>query len=202
MREGYAGCRYPPAPVSLKKQQRCGEMAMKSSVSVLIIYEDASTQQKAVAFCDNLVRRFWTECEFDPTWGSCALLSEPESAAAMADKALAADWIVFALRPTGEPPEAVADWIHSWLPQRQKREGALIALLDNKLPVSCEPATRQVFLRHVAHAAGMDYLTQEPDAIVRPIPDSLDSYNDRAERVTTLLDEILHTQPAPSHLLA
>ena len=40
----------------------------------------------------------------------------------------------------------------------------------------------------------MDYLSHFPAKIPRAIPDSLDSFNRRAEQVTPVLDEILHTR--------
>ena len=48
----------------------------------------------------------------------------------------------------------------------------------------------------------MDYLTEMPQDISRSIPDSLDSYTERAEQVTSLLDNILHQQAPPPSLLA
>ena len=59
-------------------------------------------------------------------------------------------------------------------------------------------------VRNIAHRAGMDYLTQVPETIGRAIPDSLASCSERADRVTSVLDEILHqkTVPAPPRLFS
>jgi hypothetical protein len=61
----------------------------------------------------------------------------------------------------------------------------------------CPP--KFVYLRAAAHRAGMDYWTSIPQNLARSVPDSLDSYSERATQVTTLLDEILHYHPVPSH---
>jgi hypothetical protein len=47
----------------------------------------------------------------------------------------------------------------------------------------------------------MDYLTEVPQDISRSIPDSLDSYTERADQVTGLLANILQQQPPPPILL-
>ena len=43
-------------------------MGMKANWSVVIIYEDLPTREEAVKFSDGLVRRFWSEFEFDVGW--------------------------------------------------------------------------------------------------------------------------------------
>jgi len=48
----------------------------------------------------------------------------------------------------------------------------------------------------------MDYLKEMPQDISRSIPDSLDSYTERADQVTHLLDNIMHQQAPPPHLLS
>jgi hypothetical protein len=47
----------------------------------------------------------------------------------------------------------------------------------------------------------MDYLTQVPPGISRAIPESLDSYTERAAHLSSVLDAILQ-QPAPPPLLS
>ena len=57
---------------------------------------------------------------------------------------------------------------------------------------------KYIYLRTVAHNAGMDYLTQIPQTISsRGIPDSLDSYSKRAGHVTSVLDDILRQKAPP-----
>jgi hypothetical protein len=46
----------------------------------------------------------------------------------------------------------------------------------------------------------MDYVTQLPQDIARSMPDSLDSYTERADQVTSLLDDILRQQTSPSSI--
>jgi hypothetical protein len=46
----------------------------------------------------------------------------------------------------------------------------------------------------------MDYLTEVPQEIAQPIPDSLESFSERAQYMTSVLDEILHKPTLPRQL--
>ena len=49
---------------------------MKATWSVVILFEDAQTREKAVKFCDQLVERFWANCEFRLTWMEFSALDD------------------------------------------------------------------------------------------------------------------------------
>jgi hypothetical protein len=87
--------------------------------------------------------------------------------------------------------------VDTWLGQRGDREGLLIGLLKSAAVASGREGLKHNYLRNVAHRASMDYLTEAPKEIARTIPDSLDSYSQRADQVTHLLDDILHQQNPP-----
>ena len=89
-------------------------MKAKATRSVVVIYEDPSTREEAVKFCDHLIDRFWADYEFDVNWLSFDLLGEPPAARDSGAKALGADFVIFATRPDGELPPAVEQWIESW----------------------------------------------------------------------------------------
>ena len=74
----------------------------KAAWSVVVLYEDPAARERAVGFCDQLVRRFWSRFEFDVGWWSFALLEEPGSAKEAAEKAAQADLIVFAATRNGD----------------------------------------------------------------------------------------------------
>ena len=173
---------------------------MKSTSSVVVVYEEEVTREVAVNFCDHLVERFWSRAGFDVSWWSFALLEDPGAAWQAAQKAIHADIIIFATRPEGEMPQRIREWIESWLGQREDREGAFVALIDESGAGVGAGAGKQIYLRQVAHRAGMDYLTQVPQEISRAIPDSLEWCTERAGQVTNVLEEILHQHPPPSRL--
>jgi len=168
---------------------------MKATCSVVILFEEAQAREKAVKFCDQLVERFWAEREFNLTWLPFSALSDPDSAREAHVKAYSADMIVFATRPEIPVPPAVTDWVARCLANRRNREGTLAAVIDSGPVLQVRNSENDAWLRNLAHRAGMDYLTEVPQNIDRPIPDSLDSYSERARYVTSLLHEILH-QPA------
>jgi hypothetical protein len=171
----------------------------KAAWSVVVVYEDSAARERAVAFCDQLVSRFWAGFEFDLSWWPFAQLEEAGSASTAAEKATRADLIVFAANVAGDFPRPVKVWVESWLDQRGDREGLLIGLLDPAGRASGWEAHRHCYLRSAAHHGSMDYLTEVPQDISRSIPDSLDSYTERADQVTSLLDNILHQQPPLPH---
>ena len=170
---------------------------MKKIWSVVILFEDAQTREKAVRFCDQLVERFWAQCEFNLTWLAFSALADSNAARAADAKARGADVIIFAMRPEGPVPAAVTDWAEESLANRTDREGTLAGLIDSGLMLTGWAAEKHAWLRSVAHRAGMDYLTEVPQEITRSIPNSLESFSERAQQVTSVLDEILHKRANP-----
>ena len=190
----FAGLLINPLIPMLETKSNRTDARVKASVAV--VYEDSQCREEAVKFCDVLVQRFWATHGFDISWSSFTNLQQSSAAADSADKAAKAALIVFATRPEGELPIDVVLWIQKWSSKRCDREGALVGLLD---PVARNAMAddKHLYLRNLAHHAGMDYLTKMPENISRGLPDSLDSCSQRAQRVTSVLDEILHKQPVP-----
>jgi hypothetical protein len=173
---------------------------MKATWSVVILFEDAQTREKAVKFCDQLVERFWAHSEFRLTWMEFSALAEPNAARDAHAKARGADVIVFATRPEGPVPATVTEWVERSLANRTDREGTLAGLIDTSTILTGWAAEKHAWLRSVAHRAGMDYLTDVPAEIARPIPDSLESFSERAQQITSVLDEILRKPIQPPSL--
>ena len=177
-------------------------MEAKAAWSVVVVYEDPAARERAVGFCDQLVGRFWAGFDFDLRWWPFAQLEDADSAKAAANEAARADLIVFAANPEGDFPWAVKSWTASWLSQRGDHEGMLVGLLEHVPGTGGPEGPKHHFLRNAAHHGAMDYLTEMPQDISRSIPDSLDSYTERADQVTSLLDNILRQQtPPPSFLI-
>ena len=53
---------------------------MKTTWSVLILYENDDARQEAVHLCDQLVQRFWSRHEFDFSWWPFEQLREEAAA--------------------------------------------------------------------------------------------------------------------------
>ena len=170
---------------------------MKATWSVVILFEDKPARERAVKFCDQLVERHWARCEFRMTWLSFSALGDPNALRDAAAKMRGADIIIFAARHDGRIPSGVIEWVEGWLADRKEREGTIAGLIDGGPIVSGWAAEKHSWLRSVAHRAGMDYLTEVPQEITQPIPDSLESFSRRAQQMTSVLDEILHKPTLP-----
>ena len=164
-------------------------MAMKAKWSVAVIYEDTGAQDAAVAFCDELVKRFWAEHSFEVTWWPFARLEESQIAADAKRKAAEAHLVVFA---TGKPiPLHILHWTEQWIAERNQLEGALVGL-----PCGDASAELHCFLRRLAHRAGMDFLTRVPQTL-RLAPESPEACTQRAHQVGSVLDSILRYRHLP-----
>jgi hypothetical protein len=158
----------------------------KDLSSVLVLFEDDRARRDAVKLCDAVINRFWTDHEFEVSWCPFESLTDPEAAQDSLTKATRADLLIVA---AGDHlPREIKSWIDQWVRQRGEREGALI---DVRGCTETAPCDTQLFLRTIAHRAGMDYLTQVPQTLSWCIPNSPDSYTQRAHTVTSLLHEIL-----------
>jgi hypothetical protein len=171
----------------------------KAAWSVVVVYEDSAGREQAVDFCDQLVQRFLARFEFDVSWWSFGLLQKDAVAMEAAAKAAQADLVIISSVQREDFPTPVRRWLESWRDRRGEREGILAGVLGQELVGKWE-AAKHYYLRQVAHRAAMDYLTQVPQNISRGIPESLESYSERAAQVTSVLDEILHQQTMPPAL--
>ncbi len=169
---------------------------------VVAIYEEARCREQAMKFCDALVQRFWTTAELSIHGVSVTELNDHAHFRNSSAKAVGARFIIFALRPGGEMPATVCDWIESWLALRGDREGAIVALNDPGTDFGTFVSPKFVYLRNVANRTAMDYLTELPASAIYSIPDSLDSYSARADQVTSVLDQILHKPVPPPRILS
>jgi hypothetical protein len=175
--------------------------APKAAWSVVVVFEDAAARKEAMKFCDRLIERFWAQYAFDVNWWSFDELDQSRQARDASTKAAEMDLIIFATGPNRELPLGVKHWVETWIGQRGEREGALIGLVS---PGAGEKACseKHMFLRSVAHRGAMDYWTQLPQDLSRTIPNSMASLDERANRVTSVLDEILQYVPPPPRLVS
>lgn len=159
----------------------------------MIVYESPAIREQAVRFCERLAGEPKSEA-LKINWCSFPHLASSQSGDDAAQKAAEADVIIFAMAGIGDLPDEVKLWIEKWLNKRGEREGALVGLLKCEEPHETA-SFREIYLRHVARRAGMDYLSHAAPTRTRAIPDSLDSFKERAGKMTSVLDSILHKHP-------
>jgi len=170
------------------------QIEARSAKSLVVIYEDPAIRERAVRFCERLAEeQNFPDMNMD--WWSFPLLSESTLAHDAVEKAAKADVVVFAMDARGDLPEEIKLWIEKWLNKRSEREGALVGLLGRQDGLQEIASFREIYLRHVARRAGMDYLSHAAPTLRRAMPNSIDSFNERAGRVTSVLDGILQKHP-------
>ena len=167
---------------------------LRAAKAVVVIYEDPSIRERAVHFCGRLSEAQRSP-ELNLDWWPFPVLSEPAIAHGAVEKAAGADVVVFAMDARGDLPEPIKLWIEKWLNKRGEREGAIVGLLHREEGWHGMASFREIYLRHAARRAGMDYLSHAAPTLRRAMPDSLDSFSERPGRMTSVLDGILQTRP-------
>ena len=163
-----------------------------------VVFESNAARERAAGFCQQLSSCACGTSEPVIRWYSFDDLTIASGSEDVMMASLEARLLAFAVHEEGDLPAAVKKWTEGWLLRRGRREGILVGLVFEERPslrkVAC---LKEIYLRHLAHRAGMDYLSHLPTQFTKVIPDSLDSYNSRAGQMTPLLDEILHTHKYP-----
>ena len=121
--------------------------------TVLIVYEDLPTRERAVSLCDALVRKFTPELDFEFTWWRFKFLSDAHIAHQAAQAALQADLILVSIHRAEDLPLEIKAWFERWLSDRHPSEGALVVLHTSQDMTCADP-----YLRLVALRANLDYL--------------------------------------------
>ena len=170
--------------------------AGKPQRRTVVVYETNTERNRAATFCEALAAREEMQEVAGVHWYSFDSLQDRESVEQATRQAATADLVVFATSPDGDFPSDVKQWIERWLNNRHEREGVLVGLVGGGEcgGVSC---LKEIYLRQAAHRGGMDYLSHAPPLGIRIIPDSLDSYRQRAGEVTSILSEILRARSRP-----
>jgi len=168
------------------------------SVSVLVAYEDSTTRDRAMQTCDRLVQRFWKDLEFDFSWWRFDFLGDRGIVEAASNAAAHSDLILISAHAGRQLPSSVQTWIESWTPRSELQGGVLVAMIGTSDDPLKGLTPIHVYLREAAQQSNMDYLSQL-GAPSLELDNTLETIAKRAEKVTSLLDNILHRpQPSPS----
>ncbi|MCX7866908.1 MAG: hypothetical protein N2438_07235 [Limisphaera sp.] len=164
---------------------------------VTVLHDAPEARQCAARACDGLVRRFWSQIEFDVTWWTLEELEGPEAAEA-GRRLQKTDIVVVALAEPRQLRAGVLSRLEHWLQQREGREGALIALCAGREePLHRVEPTLNAMLHQLARRTGLDYLNQAPECLPGRLPDSIEGYTRRAEENTDVMRKILSTSTTP-----
>jgi hypothetical protein len=164
----------------------------------VVIYEDRPTRDHALRLCDNLARKFWPDLELDFLWWKFDYLEDADLGRFAADTASESDLVIFSAHAAKELPTGVRTWIESWVNRRLNKPNALVALIGLAEDQTQGLSPIHVYLREVARHAGMDYLPHLSGPAIGKLDTTTDGIATRADRVTSLLDNVLHRPTAPS----
>lgn len=167
--------------------------------SVVVLYEDLTTRERALATCDRLVQRFWAEVEFDFHWWRTDFLADQFLGAAAMRDARDADIFIFSPASDTELAPAVLKWFDQWAEKRCDREGLLLDLTHLVFPPTPRSERKQFHLREIARRARLDYVPGNFLELDGTLPNSWQTAGARATQVTAVLDEILNRLPPPPH---
>ena len=167
------------------------------SFSAVVLYEDHATRDHAMEVCDRLVHKFWADVEFEFSWWRFDFLHDSALASDAVRLAARSELILLAAHAGRELPSPVKGWIESWLPIRKPGFGVLVAMIGTEADRLKGLSPIHVYLREAAQRAYMDYLPQVIDGPPSKFDVSIETISKRAEKVTTLLDNILHRPPTP-----
>ena len=124
---------------------------------VLVLYEDFAAGRRANETCSFLRSQLGDEFELRSGMWKFEILRNAKLAEIAAAEALEADAIIVAAHRSPLLPVEVTGWIEQWLPLRDERTTALIALIDVGLnPTGVVPPV-YAYLQKVAAAANMDF---------------------------------------------
>lgn len=175
-----------------------GSVAKKGDLfSAVVLYEDLATRDRALEICDRLVRKFWADVEFQFNWWRFDFLNDSALAGDAVRLAARSELILLAAHAGRELPTPVKNWIENWLPLREPGFGVLVAMIGTEVDRFKGLSPIHVYLREAAQRANMDYLPQVIDAPLGNLDASIETIANRAEKVTSLLDDILHRPPTP-----
>ncbi|HUR45330.1 MAG TPA: hypothetical protein VMZ27_05565 [Candidatus Saccharimonadales bacterium] len=134
------------------------ELDITSTIQVVIAFEDLAAGKRGKQVYDYLTHRL-TDFEFDhEVWKFSALECERilESAAR---QAAAADIIMLALHGSNPLPEALKNWIETWVGQNGNPM-ALVVLFDQECEATPEMMKTRAYLEEVARRGKLDLFMQ------------------------------------------
>ncbi len=175
----------------------------KKTIRIAVVYENPAAREHVLRSGPGLTGGLSAEAGCAVQWWSFDKLCDAAFSTEAVNGAAAADLLVFAITPKGDLAQEIKLWIEQWICQRREREGTVVGLVltERRAGLPEKNCLKEIYLRHAAHRAGMDYLSQLPSALPKAMPDSIDSYREREGRMSSVLDDILHLPPPPPMLL-
>ncbi len=170
----------------------------KFPFDLVVAYEDTYTRNRALHLYDHLAQQLLDDYDFKCSWWKFDHLTNATLRQQAADSAAEANMIVLSLHARTELLPIHKGWIEDWLPRRDNRKAALVALLAGTERPENQAAPMLKYLQKTARLARMDFFTHAFDLPRSDRELSAQEITERARAVTPLLQDILHHRmPAP-----
>jgi len=127
------------------------------ALNVVTVYQDPLTRNWATELWDRVGQLVGQETLCRKSWKIPDLM-EPSVFTEAVQVAAAADVLVVSVRDTGALPINLCVWISAWLPRRNGRAGALVALIGVPPRPDAQGVRVYGYLEAVARRAGLDFL--------------------------------------------
>jgi hypothetical protein len=184
------------------KAQRCldgtnssGEWPeTKQALQVTIAYKDLAAGKRAMHTLAQLGRGLVDDIEFQPFPWSFDLLMDANWRDIAFRHAVQADILILATSDSAPVPTGVTQWMEAILDRKQGTDCAVVALFGTELQPEPDDSSRIQTIRVASQKAGLPFFAP----VRRELGEALFHLQDRAERVTPLLDDVLRTHP-PTH---
>jgi hypothetical protein len=164
----------------------------KFPFDLVVCYEDTYTRNRALHLYDHLAQQLLDDYDFQCSWWKFDHLSNATLGQQAADAAAEANMIVLSVHARPDLLPLHKDWIEDWLPRRDNRKSALVALIAGADRPEREAALMLTYLQRTARLGRMDFFTHTFDT-PRPGRElSAQELAERARAVTPLLQDILH----------
>lgn len=113
-------------------------------------------------------------------------------------EAIRADMILVGLRGAPELPVNLYVWVDAWMPRRQLKTGALVAIIGISETTAQQSSHAESYLRAVSRRASLDFMMQERK-LPSCGPDIASHLLERSKEITPTLDQILGSGDVESH---
>jgi len=136
---------------------RCSFPTRRSTVRILIVYEDDLNRDRARQMQEELIQRLGRSFDFSVSWWRLKSLWHPKMLRLATDDATKTDIIMFSLRSGGELPQAIKKWINSVI-DNSRRRVSFLALLETGGAIAPRVSRTEIFLNHLSSRVGVDSL--------------------------------------------
>ena len=130
------------------------------SLNVVFLYQDSPTRKWTKELYERVTNLAGPHTA-RATWWRISDLREPGVLAGAVSTAMRADVVVVAVRADEGLSLPFYIWVNAWLPHRQPKTGALVALLDTAVENGQNVERLRGYLECVARQGSMDFLAEQ-----------------------------------------